>query len=295
MDRGLLLRIAAVAYMVLVYVTLFILYPEAFNLKPTPLLLLSFLLATGAELLRGIRIALLYRCVGGHLDYRRGIEARFAGNIVALLTPSVAGGEVVRGLVLHGGVEAEAIPAIGVAAVDGGMDLIGNYLLALTALAASAAPAAPLPELLALAPFTAWVFGLLLVASGRFARLAARLGEKLRGRRLLDRFAGWVARLERLRISPRTAAIALTLTMAAWLLEASSYAVAALQKPLKSCGCVAELMLMGIIPTPGGIGPGEALLADKCPGIASWRIVYLAASTLPGVPVFLAGIRGRHR
>ena len=291
MKRGRLLRIAAILYLVLVYATLYLLYPEAFTLNPTPLLTLSFLLATAAEILRGIRIALLYSCITRRFDYRRGVEARFAGNIVALLTPSVAGGEVVRGLVLHGGVEAEAIPAIGAAAVDGGIDLIGNYLLALSALAASSAPAAPLPELLALAPFAAWVFGLLLVASGRFARLAVHLAERMRGHRLLDRFASWAARLERLRVKPRTALLALAITMAAWLLEAASYTVAATLDPLWSCGCVAELMLMGIIPTPGGIGPGEALLAAKCPGIATWRMIYLMASTLPGIPVFLAGVR----
>ncbi len=293
MDRGTLLRILAVVYMALVYVVLYRLYPEAFAIRLTPMLAISFLLGATAEVVRGARLALLYRCIGGPLDYRRGVEARFAGNIVALLTPSVAGGEVVRGLVMHGEVEAEAIPAIGVAAVDGGMDMIGNYLLALAALAAGSAPAAPIPELLALAPFAAWVFGLLLVASGSFSRIALRLAERLEKRRLLARFSRWIARLEKLHVKPRTAVVALGLTLAAWLLEAASYATISPLNPMLSCGCVAELMLMGVIPTPGGIGPGEALLAARCPGIASWRMVYIAAATLPGIPVFISGIRRR--
>ena len=288
MKRDVILRAAAAAYIIIVYAALYMLYPEAFALKPSPLLLASFSLAVIAEVLRGVRLALLYSDVGGSISYHKGVKARFIGNIVALLTPSVAGGEVVRGLVLHGGIEAEAIPAIGVAAIDRGLDLIGNYILAIIALVSSAAPTAPLPEMLALAPFLAWTGALALVSSGRFARLASRAAAALRDRGLLARIADWISRLERLHIRPRTIATALTLTMVAWLFESMSYAILASIHPLLACGCVAELMLMGIIPTPGGIGPGEALLAQSCPGIAAWRMVYLAAATLPAIPALLA-------
>ena len=290
--RGVALRIAAVAYIVVVYAVLYRLYPSAFRLTaPLPLVAAAALLLTAAEVVRGVRLALLYRSVGGSTTLRGGVEARFAGNIVALLTPSVAGGEVVRGLVLHGAVESRAAPAIGVAAVDGGLDLIGNYTLALLAAALHSAPAAPLPELLAAAPFAAWVAGLLLVTSGWFARIASRIAARLEGRRLLGRISSWVAELEKLHIPPRVALTALAATFAAWGLQVASYWLLSGCAPTYSAGCVAELLLMGVIPTPGGVGPGEALLAPLCPGIASWRIVYIAASTLPGVPVFLAGLR----
>ncbi len=290
--RGAALRVAAIVYIAVVYLVLYRLYPGAFRLAAPPLAAAAAaLLLTASEVLRGVRLAILYRSIGGKATVRGGIEARFAGNIVALLTPSVAGGEVVRGLVLHGSIEAEAASAIGVAAVDGGLDLIGNYLVALLALTVHSAPAAPLPEILAAAPFAAWVAGILLVTSGWAARLAARLAERLRGRRLLGRLADWIAELEKLHIPPYVALTALGVTLAAWGLQVTSYWLLSGCAPAYSAGCVAELLLMGVIPTPGGIGPGEALLAPKCPGIASWRLVYLAASTLPGIPVFLAGLR----
>ncbi len=290
--RALLLRVAAVAYLLIVYLLLYTYYPESMR-APLGALLPALVLGGVAEALRGIRLYTLYRSVSGDASLGRALRARFIGNLFALLTPSVAGGEVARGVVLHGRLEKDAMLAVGVAALDSGLDLLGNYVLALAALVAGCAPAAPLPELLALPAFLLWMVAVYLVAVGRVEGIIARLEGLMESRAWGRPVASLLSRLRGLRVKPRVLAAAFALTIAAWMLTVASYAVFAGAICL-AAGCVAEDILAGVVPAPGGIGPGEALLAGRCPGIAAWRGVYVAAMTLPGA-FLLVSLRGETR
>ncbi len=290
--RDLLLRVAALVYILTVYILLYTYYPESMRASLDELLP-ALILGVTAETLRGVRLYILHTSVSGEASLRRALRARFVGNLFALLTPSIAGGEVARGVVLHGKLEKGAVLAVGVAALDNGLDLLGNYALALTALLAGCAPAAPFPEMLALPAFLLWLLIVYLVTVGRVEGIIARL-EGIAGSRAWGRpIVSLLSRLRGLRVKPRVLAAAFALTFAAWLLTVASY-IAFMGVPCLAAGCVAEDILAGVVPTPGGIGPGEALLAKMCPGIAAWRGVYVAAMTLPGA-LFLAPLRGETR
>ncbi len=280
------LRVAFVAlYLALLYLILSRLFPRATMLPTNPrILAYSVLLALLAECVRAARLALLY---WGGLDARRymqALRARFAGNLAALITPSVAGGEVVRGLVIHGRVETKAARAITAAAVDSGADMIGNYTLALLALALGSAPAAPLPEIVAAAPAAAWLLVYALLPLRTHKRILERIADKLDAMRLrlLSSISSLLREAAHYETEGKMLAGALLLTLVAWLLQVSSYAVFAEPCYAKALGCVTETVLMGVIPVPGGIGPGEALLATRCAGIVSWRILYTVAAVAPG-------------
>ncbi|AEM38743.1 hypothetical protein Pyrfu_0874 [Pyrolobus fumarii 1A] len=274
-------------YLLLLYYLLYKLLPTALQPPPNPLAALASLVVfLTAEVIRSARLALLY---WGRLDHNvfwKALRARLAGNVVAIVTPSVAGGEVVRGLVLHGELSWGAARAIGIASIDGGLDMVIDYALALVALLLGAAPAAPLPELLSLPPALLWILVLVLITTRHAHRMLEALAGRLKEGRL-GRISGLVNEVSGIHVPPYRLAASLLLSIAAWLLQTLSYALYSGIELDKSLGCVTELYLMGVIPSPGGIGPGELLLANSCPGIASWRAAALLVSTVPGIPLVL--------
>ncbi len=238
-----------------------------------PILLACFLatlLAT--ESLRGIRLMLLAQCIGARPSFVRALASRVVGSLVSALTPSAAGGEVLRGLLASGRLEAGAA-VVGV--VDGAMDLVANYVYAV-ALAPCVLPVAPAYVAaglgLGLVPVLLWTAGL---AGARFALRLSRKGPSWL-RRGVEAFTSLRGVLTGWR-----GFVLWAITGVSWLLQCLQLMVVCLFVcPAGLLDVVAGFTyasLMGLIPVPGGAGIFELVASVfVCPeATVVWRVVWL--------------------
>ncbi len=310
MDRKLLVLAAwaaAIPILLWIVVALFrVDVAEAFSkvtLRELALFTLAFL---AAEALRAARLSVLLSTVGleppGPL---RLLGARLAGDLVSIVTPSVGGGEAVRGALAS---PRPSVKHVVVGFIDGAFDLVTDYALAVALLAYASSigghrvAVAVLAVLLGSVPVALWIAGLLVALHvGRAEALASRIRFR-RVRDAVKRFAEEVQMILESTSKGRLAAslaAALALSIAAWIATAAELAAVSGASLMDCTAAVVYGFLMGVIPTPGGVGVGDAAMAFYVdPGaVIAWRSLWLAYSVVLGAAclvVFGVGVVLKH-
>lgn len=231
------------------------------------------------EAVRAVRLGILVEeMTGCRTGAPRSLTARLSGNLIALLTPSIGGGEAVRGALAcpeHAGRSA----VVGV--LDGGIDLVANYLIAAAGLPLLAVSGyiheagLLVPGLLIASPvFAAWSLAL---GSRRVFNAIVSRAERLP---LVSRWLKGVASLPPPPSLPLTRRVEIAfLSVVGWILNYAEI----LPLQLLYCGhaapaCIIGFIasfLAGVLPTPGGVGTVDYYMSlFICPeAVITWRII----------------------
>lgn len=226
-----------------------------------------------AETLRAYRLKLL---VSRHnkCSLSSSIIGRWTGSLLSVSTPTIGGGEAVRGVVAARTISAQAI---GSGVVDGALDFIANYLLAIFFL-----PLSPLlyPNTIhviviaLLIALPAFLFWLLTINNSKHDTIVKKL--PFANRIGVDRLKKLVTSIE---LDKSLFVKTLILTVIAWSLDALNLAYFASQTSttgfIDAYIALVYSLLLGVLPTPGGAGPVDSLLATLInPTTAiSWRLL----------------------
>jgi len=226
-----------------------------------------------AEVLRAYRLKLLVSRYN-KCTLLSSIVGRWVGSLLSIATPTIGGGEALRGVIASCSISTQAI---GSGIVDGALDFIANYLLAIAFLPISILLYSDtihgifIALLIGLPIFLFW---LLIICGDRYNNIAMRLS--------------FIRRIEADKLRKLVASIKLDkllfvktfiLTVIAWSLDAINLAYFTLQTSSTSLVsayiALVYSLLLGVIPTPGGAGPVDSLLAaliDPTTAI-TWRLL----------------------
>ncbi len=242
--------------------------------------LLFLALFVMAESLRAWRLKLIVSTLGPSPGMLKALGSRLLGDVVSSLTPSVAGGEALRGVIAGGDLSLSYATA---GILDGVFDLYANYVYAIL-LAPLALKVSYFYTTLAL------ILGGLAVSFWCIALGFTKLHD-IAKRIIPRRFSGLLEipstlrRLSTILWGVKFTAI-ISISLVSWLLQCLQYYVVC----MNHCGGANLLRvvmaytyssLMGLIPLPGGVGVFElAASSYTCPEAAiSWRLLWLIAIT----------------
>jgi len=243
------------------------------------------ILLFGAETLRAYRLKLLVSRYN-KCSLLRCIVGRWTGSLLSTTTPTIGGGEALRGVITSCTI---SVQTIGSGIVDGALDFIVNYLLAIVFLPLSLllypniVHVIAMTLLIALPVFLFW----LLIISGCGYNIAKKL--PFADRVGVDRIRKLVSSIELDRLLFVKTFI---LTMAAWTLDALNLAYFASHVSttsfINAYIALVYSLLLGVLPTPGGAGPVDSLLATLIEPITAitWRLLRILIMVAGGFTAF---------
>ena len=239
-----------------------------------------------AETLRAYRLKLLVSRYN-KCSLPSSIIGRWSGSLLSVSTPTIGGGEALRGVIAACTISAQAI---GSGIIDGALDFIANYLLAIIFLPLSlllypsTIHAIIIALLITLPVFLFWLF---IISSNGHNNLVKKL--PFANRIGVDRLRKLVVSIK---LDKSLFVKAFILTIIAWSLDALNLAYFASQTSITgfidAYIALVYSLLLGVLPTPGGAGPVDSLLATLINPVTaiSWRLLRILVMTAGGSIAF---------
>lgn len=231
------------------------------------------ILLFAAEALRAYRLKLLVSRYN-KCSLLSSIVGRWAGSLFSIATPTIGGGEALRGVIASCSISAQAI---GSGIVDGVLDFIVNYLLAVillpisTLLYPNMVHGIFIAMLVGLPVFLFWFF---IICGNKYGSMIVELPFTRRVKASKLRQLVTSIKIDKLLFVK-----ALILTVMAWSLDVLNLAYFALQTSstslINAYIALVYSLLLGVIPTPGGAGPVDSLLATLIDPVTAitWRLL----------------------
>lgn len=290
--------VVMIIYMLVMHVSISIL------LQVDPiLLLLSMVLYGSSNIIDAIRLRVLFKNVGYHMNIIDALRARIMGNVVALATPSSVGGEPVRALILASyGIRLSR--AVAITLFEDYWDIIIINIPALF-FAVIRLPLTVFVLISSIYNVVAWNILFFAVRKEGVRNFFLKMRNKSIGiiRKFLDILLIMTSSVEHvstsLSIGSALKVIGITLTKYAivytsFLLAAYSVSKVNLQQALEA---LVFYNAMGPVPTPGAAGGAEyGLSMVLSPGqVIVVRAVAFFTTIILGLPVFTLYVKKLHK